>query len=140
MSNRINNWEQLLEMANKDLEKHGYQLNLLTPDDTDDYDLHILHGDDCEIYAENYYEDELGDLINDAWAHVRAKIKTDKPIPTIGDLKSKLDDVLMRSLVTMAHDQTLGATKLDQMRWMIFNYITNQYWDNANDNEPLKIK
>ena len=74
MANRVNNWEQLLELANKDLKKYGVELNVLLVDDTGDYDLHIFYGT-TDIFAQNYYEDELGELVNDAWAHARAKVK-----------------------------------------------------------------
>ena len=75
MANRVNNWEQLLELANKDLKKYGVELNVLLVDDTGDYDLHIFYPDGTtDIFAQNYYEDELGELVNDAWAHVRAKV------------------------------------------------------------------
>jgi hypothetical protein len=76
MASRVNNWEQLLELANKDLKKYGVELNVLFVDDTGDYDLHIFYPDGTtDIFAQNYYEDELGELVNDAWAHARAKVK-----------------------------------------------------------------
>lgn len=76
MANRVNNWEQLLELANKDLKKYGVEINVLFVDDTGDYDLHIFYPDGTtDIFAQNYYEDELGELVNDAWAHARAKAK-----------------------------------------------------------------
>ena len=75
MANRVNNWEQLLELANKDLAKYGVPMKVLH-DEITDYDLHIFYPDGTtDIYAENYYEDELGELVNDAWAHARAKVK-----------------------------------------------------------------
>ena len=76
MANRVNNWEQLLELANKDLKKYGVKLNIIHVDETADYDLHIFYPDGTtDIFAQNYYEDELGELVNDAWAHARAKVK-----------------------------------------------------------------
>lgn len=76
MANRINNWEQLLELANEDLKKYGVEMKVLLVEDTDDYDLHIVYPDGTtDIFAQNYYVDELGDLVNDAWAHARAKVK-----------------------------------------------------------------
>lgn len=74
MANRVNNWEQLLELANKDLKKYGVELKVV--EDTGDYDLHIFYPDGTtDIYAQNYYEYELGELVNDAWTHARAKVK-----------------------------------------------------------------
>lgn len=76
MANRVNNWEQLLELANKNLKKYGVEMNVLLAEDTGNYDLHIAYPDGTtDIYAQNYYEDELDELVNDAWAHARAKVK-----------------------------------------------------------------
>lgn len=78
MANKVNNWEQLLELANKDLKQHGVEMNVILVEETGDYDLHIIYPDGTtDFFAENYYEDELGDLINDAWAHARAKAKSE---------------------------------------------------------------
>ena len=76
MANKVNNWEQLLELANKDLERYRVKMNVVHVDNTADYDLHILYPDGTtDIFAQNYYEDELGELVNDAWAHARNKAK-----------------------------------------------------------------
>lgn len=81
MANKVNNWEQQLELANKDLKQHGVEMNVILVDETGGYNLHIIYPDGTtDFFAENYYEDELGDLINDAWAHVRAKINGEKKI------------------------------------------------------------
>ena len=52
MANRVNNWEQLLELANNDLKKYGVEMNVLLVDDTGDYDLHIFYPDGTtDIFA-----------------------------------------------------------------------------------------
>ena len=69
MANKVNNWEQQLELANKDLKQHGVEMNVILVDETGGYNLHIIYPDGTtDFFAENYYEDELGDLINDATA------------------------------------------------------------------------
>ena len=71
--NRYNDWENLLRYANKDLEmeKTGYSL-LVTKDDDGYYSCEIRRdGDLVEVYAENFYEDELSDLITDASVYAR---------------------------------------------------------------------
>lgn len=75
MANRVNNWRELLKLANEDLKKYNKVIKLEEFDGT--YTLYIDNTDDksYDIFAEGYYEDELGDLINDAWAHARAKVK-----------------------------------------------------------------
>ena len=75
MANRVNNWQELLKLANKDLEKYNIRLTLEEFDGS--YTLYIKNTttDKWETYAEGYYEDELSELVNDAWAHARAKVK-----------------------------------------------------------------
>ena len=64
--NRRNDWENLLRYTNEDLEKTGYSL-LITKDDEGYYGCEIWKdGKLVEVYAENYFEDELSDLITDA--------------------------------------------------------------------------
>lgn len=65
--NRYNNWEQLLEYANEDLEKTGYSLLITEPEERF-FDCEIWRGGTVVgVYAENYYEDELADLVNEVW-------------------------------------------------------------------------
>ncbi len=68
--NRRNDWQNLLRISNEDLEKTGYSL-LITEDDEGYYSCEVWKdGEKLGVYAENYYEDELSDLITDAWHHV----------------------------------------------------------------------
>ena len=73
MANKVNNWKELLKMANEDLKKHDAEIGVYDYDDV--YSVTIVVNGVEEEYADNYYEDELQDLINDAWAHARAKAK-----------------------------------------------------------------
>ena len=76
MANRHNNWKKLLKLANSNLKNYGVKMNVVHVDDTANYDLHIVYPDGTtDIFAQNYYEDELDELINDAWSHARAKVK-----------------------------------------------------------------
>ena len=64
--NRYNDWQTLLAYANEDLEKTGYSLLIVEPEEGF-YNCEIRKdGELVEVYAENYYEDELSDLVNDA--------------------------------------------------------------------------
>ena len=64
--NRYNDWENLLRTYNKDLKKTGYSLDIVQPEDGF-YSCEIWKDGKCvEVYAENYYEDELSDLVMDA--------------------------------------------------------------------------
>lgn len=64
--NRRNDWENLLRIFNEELEKTGYSIDIVQPEDGF-YNCEIWKdGKRVEVYAENYYEDELSDLITDA--------------------------------------------------------------------------
>ena len=72
--NRYNDWQGLLKMANEDLDKFGYSLLIFEPEEGF-YDCEICKdGELVETYAENYYEDELSDLITDAWHDTKLKL------------------------------------------------------------------
>ena len=66
--NRYNNWEQLLEYCNEDLKPFGYEVKVRDLYDDGYYTCEIFKGDvSIECYAENYFEDELADLVNEVW-------------------------------------------------------------------------
>ena len=69
--NTRNNWEQLLSYANAELEPKGYKINLIHFEEDGTYNCEILKdGVSIEVYAECYYENELADLVTDAWHYV----------------------------------------------------------------------
>ena len=70
-----NDWAATLEMANKDLKKYGMKIRLLNDLDEGVYSCDIHDGFEWVNFADNYYEQELGELVNDAWEHARAKAK-----------------------------------------------------------------
>ena len=68
--NKRNNWEQLLHYANQELNPKGYGIRIRKTTDGY-YDCDILKGKRrIETYAENYFEDELAELVTDAWHYV----------------------------------------------------------------------
>ena len=72
--NRRNEWQTILKLANEDLGKFGYSLLIVEPE-KGFYDCEIRKdGNLVETYAENYYEDELSDLITDAWHDTKLKL------------------------------------------------------------------
>ena len=72
--NRRNDWENLLAYGNEDLEKTGYSLLIVEPEEGI-YDCEIWKdGELVEVYAENYYEDELSDLVTDAIHYVLSEL------------------------------------------------------------------
>lgn len=70
--NTRNDWQNLLKIANSDLKDYGYELNVFDYGDGY-YICEILKdGMSEEVYAENFYENELSDLITEAWHYVKA--------------------------------------------------------------------
>ena len=66
-----NDWENLLRIFNEDLEKTGYSIKITDYNNDGYYICEILKdGVSYEVYAENFYEDELSDLITDAHHHI----------------------------------------------------------------------
>lgn len=77
MANKVNNWKELLKLANKDLKAYGCQISVYKTEDSEDFwqvDIDVI-GMPTDCFAENYNEDELSECINDAWAHAKAKVK-----------------------------------------------------------------
>ena len=69
-------WKALLDKANENLQKYDVQL-VIDGCDENGYSLDIKWTGKLvmtEEYACGYYEHELADLINEAWAHVLAKV------------------------------------------------------------------
>ena len=73
--NKRNDWENLLELANKDLARQKISISITCPEEEGFYQCDILQdGIVVETYAENFYEEELSDLITEAWHYVNEKI------------------------------------------------------------------
>lgn len=70
----------LVDDANEDIKKYGKEIQIVRHEDEPQYySVRILDIDeegnstlDLE-YADNFFEDELADCVNDAWANVREK-------------------------------------------------------------------
>ena len=75
--NKVNNWQATLIAANKALAKQGKEITLAESEFDGTYSVFIKDNiaGGKEVYAENYYEDELCDIINEAWSHACAKTK-----------------------------------------------------------------
>ena len=87
MANRVNDWQGLINLANEDLKQYGAMLLHHEDEEDGTFSLDILYGvdpndvtkyEECDTYAENYYEDEMSELVNEAWSHARAKAKERK--------------------------------------------------------------
>lgn len=68
--NTYNDWKHLLQLANEDLNKIGYSI-LITEPEEGFYSCEIWKdGELVETYAENYYENELSDLLTEVWNYI----------------------------------------------------------------------
>ena len=67
-------WKELLKSANRELCRYGINIYVGDNDDKGFYKCLILKdGDVLETYAENFYENELDDLVTDAWNYALNK-------------------------------------------------------------------
>lgn len=57
---------------------------------------------------------------------------------TKGQLKSKITDTLINSIINISKDPTLGDSRKEQLKGLIFLTIANDYWDDCDDNEEIK--
>jgi hypothetical protein len=137
MANRVNNWRELLDLANKDLKKFNAELGVYEEDG--EFSITLVIGDEETEYASGYYEDELSDLINDAWAHARAKSKSKKTLYLAfpicdefqrNDLDRKTDDELFDA---MHYSQGIIDDVLcyDDVK-MLFNDLNNEEIESTN--------
>ena len=70
--NKYNDWQNLLVLANEDLASQKFNITVTDPNGEGQYQCDIYRdGIHEETYAECYYEDELSDLITDAWHYVK---------------------------------------------------------------------
>jgi len=68
--NKCNDWENLLRISNEDLEKSGYSLRIVS-EGGGYYSCQIFKDRKfIGTYAEDYFEDELSDLIIDAFHYI----------------------------------------------------------------------
>lgn len=72
--NKRNEWQNLLKIANEELDSTGYSILIVEPEEGF-YDCEIhKDGELVETYAENFYEGELDDLITEVFHYVRNNI------------------------------------------------------------------
>ena len=75
MANKRNDWKNLLRIANEDLKLYGYALDVNDEEEEGFFYCNILYnGVYLNTYAGGFYEDELSDLINEAWSYVKSEM------------------------------------------------------------------
>ena len=92
----------LVDNANEDIRKYGKEIQIVQNVDDGYYSVDILTIDDggntkdINTFAENMFENELADCVNDAWANVRKREwlkeqrKTPRNVPDTDSLYAKV--------------------------------------------------
>ena len=68
MENFYKSWQKVLEYTNEKLKTYNISL-IITPEDNT-FNMEIHYSNSVETYASGYYEDELKELILDAYDYV----------------------------------------------------------------------
>lgn len=72
-------WKILLKQANEELAKHGVSIDVNDNDEEGYFKCEIfVDGKHFETYAENFYEDELDNLVNDVYHYALNKFGKSK--------------------------------------------------------------
>lgn len=79
----------LVDTANEDIRKYGKEIQIVRNEDDGYYSIDILTIDDggntkgINTFAENLFESELADCVNDAWSNVRTRerLKEQRKMP-----------------------------------------------------------
>ena len=71
--NTHNDWKGLLEQANEDIKNTGKTIRVQDAGDGYYFCEILKDGVSIEVYAENFYEWELSDLVTEVWHYVKSK-------------------------------------------------------------------
>ena len=124
--NKRNNWEQVLGYANEDLKSKGFSIKIKKQSDGY-YSCEIRKGRKLyQVYAENYFEEELADLLNEAWVHANnvalkeAAMKAAKKAAGKQKIYSKkVKQMVAGQIVTMLVNNVLNGNGTEKfMNWI----------------------
>lgn len=96
----------LVDKANEDISEYGYKLRILIDEDGWYYNVEILTVDendqitDVYEFAENMFESELADCVNDAWANVKERVRMAEEEKE----KQKRDKLLHETIAILSAD------------------------------------
>jgi hypothetical protein len=127
-------WEATLEKANENLKEYGAQLKVRRQLGGDGYSL-LVHWSDGETedYASGFYEEELNQLVSEAWPDVRIKSRHrgDRIIRCIVHVDTTERDGMHSGKFSHEHEY-LGSEEA-AVRWM------NQTLRHALDDAPTMV-
>lgn len=130
-----NEWATLLDMANENLKEYDVQLVVSQEDNT--YTLDVQWTGKVmmtEEYACGYYEYEMGELINEAWAHVRARVKYQKVVMSAYTQRQMENAVMLAaSLYQRMYDKpSIEGGALEVAGIIIREAVAMEEWITAN--------
>jgi hypothetical protein len=105
---KVENWKDLLKVINEDLKKDCALIGVMTDGDDDLYHIVLTYKnedgmEESFFWCDNAEEEELGDMLNDAWANIRFRIKGVKTA------KKKKEEEKKRKPTTMLVTFTITA-------------------------------
>ena len=84
MANKVNNWEELLKLANEDVKKYNAKIEVIN--EHGDFSVIITQDGVKRDFAYGFYEDEISECINDAWANVRVTRRLDEQLEALNKM------------------------------------------------------
>ena len=85
MSKKKSNYPfNLVDNANEQIREYGYRIRILCDEDDGYYSVEILtvdendHITDIYDFADNMFENELADCVDDAWGNVKIRVRNQK--------------------------------------------------------------
>jgi len=103
MANKVNNWKELLKLANEDVKKYNAKIEVIN--EHGDFSVIITQDGVKHDFAYGFYEDEISECINDAWANVRVTHRLDERLEAL----NKMIPPQMAYRVTAYYDVELGC-------------------------------
>ena len=112
-------WEAALEKANENLKEYGAQLEVCRQMGGNDYSLNVSWSDgETENYASGFYEEELDQLVSEAWSDVRIKSRHrgDRIIRCIVHIDTTEREGMING--KFYHEYEYVGSKQAAVRWM----------------------
>lgn len=114
-------WEATLEKANENLKEYGAQLEVRRELGGNGYSLNVSWSDgETENYASGFYEEELDQLVSEAWPDVRIKSRHrgDRIIRCIVHVDTSPSSPVLLNGGKFVHEHEYCGSEEAAVRWM----------------------
>lgn len=108
---------------------HDHGALMFRPEDIEGTNTFTAHGKGGEEYPE----------LSDRYLKFEITELETEPLPetmTFKDLKERISPSLVQGIANILNDPTIDHKK-EQIQWMIFNQITDRYWDETDDDQTV---